>query len=108
VAQGPGPAGDLATILDVRTLFRWIVVTVGIAALVRWLRRRGEERAPVEAAEAHEDPADELRRKLAESRGTQQDAQPVVAAEPSVDERREDVHAQGRAALAEMSPSDES
>lgn len=91
-----------------RTLFRWIVVTLGIAALVRWLRHRGEERAPVEAADALEDPAEELRRKLAESRGTQPDEQPAAVPEPSIDERRADVHAQGRAALDEMSPSDES
>lgn len=94
----------------VRTLFRWVVVTIGLAALVRWLRRRGDEPSALEAQigeEAREDPAEELRRKLAESRAP--DAEPAAppAAEASVDARRSDVHAQGRAALAEMTSSAE-
>lgn len=88
-----------------RTLVRWIVVTLGIAALVRWLRHRGETQARPQA-QALEDPAEELRRKLEESRATGQEAKP--APESSVEDRRSDVHAQGRAALAEMTPPDES
>lgn len=93
-----------------RTLIRWLVVTLGVAALVRWLRRRRETpEAPTPGA--LEDPAEELRRKLAESRSTAEEPAPA-APEPgqadSVEERRADVHAQGRAALAEMTrPDDE-
>ena len=95
-----------------RTLLRWLVVTLGIAALVRWFRRRGETSA-IERPKAPpelEDPAEELRRKLAESRGLEAEAEAEQApgSESSVDTRRADVHAQGRAALAEMKPSDES
>ena len=93
-----------------RTLFRWIVVTLGIAALVRWLRHRGEPRSTAGAPETPgtlEDPAEELRRKLAESRAMEGEAEPAPAPESSVDERRADVHAQGRAALSEMTPPDE-
>lgn len=92
-----------------RTLLRWLVVTLGVAALVRWFKRRGETTAidPSAAPAELEDPAEELRRKLAESRATDTAAEPEPAPESSVDERRADVHAQGRAALADMTPSDE-
>lgn len=94
-----------------RTLFRWIIVTLGVAALVRWFRHRGD--SPTQAGapttpETLEDPAAELRRKLAESRTLDDEPEAVREPESSVDERREDVHAQGRAALAEMTPPDES
>lgn len=98
------PADARGTIPAVRTLLRWLVVTLGIAALVRWLRRRSESPAPA-PAEPLEDPADELRRKLAESRAVQETAPPQPST--SVEERRSEVHAQGRAALSEMTPSDE-
>ena len=51
------------------------------------------------------DPADELRQKLAESRVDEADDEP--APEESVEDRRAEVHEQGRAALDEMKPSDE-
>jgi hypothetical protein len=99
----------------VRKLLGWIVVTVGIAALVRKLRSRPEP-AEVEAAggaapasvtertaepstEAEpeqEDPATELRRKLADSRGDE------PGSEPALEERRSEVHDQARAAIDEM------
>jgi hypothetical protein len=94
----------------VRALFRLVVVTLGIAALVRWLRHRGESGSAVEAPETPgtlEDPAEELRRKLAESRVMQEDTDSEPPPESSVGERRADVHAQGRAVLAEMTPPDE-
>ena len=99
------PPDARGTIPAVRTLVRWLVVTLGIAALVRWLRRRSEAPAPA-PAEPLEDPAEELRRKLAESRAVQGEA---ASPEPStsVEDRRSEVHAQGRAALSEMAPSDE-
>jgi hypothetical protein len=91
----------------VRTLLRWLVVTLGVAALVRWLRRRREAPAPPPAATL-EDPAGELRRKLAESRATGDEPAPSEPAPASsVEERRADVHAQGRAALAEMTGSND-
>jgi len=89
----------------VRTLLRWLVVTLGIAALLRWLRRRSETPAPARA-EPHEDPAEELRRKLAESRGLDEGAA-TPETSTSVEQRRSKVHAQGRAALSEMTSSDE-
>jgi len=36
-------AADGCTIGRVRRLLKWIIVTVGITALVRWFRRRGTE-----------------------------------------------------------------
>ena len=92
-----------------RTLLRWLVVTLGIAALVRWLRHRGQ--APAQTgAKALDDPAAELRRKLAAARAVEQEAPahgPAPEPEASLDERRAEVHAQGQAALADMASSDE-
>lgn len=91
-----------------RTLVRWLVVTLGVAALVRWLRGRGEASWVEAQDEALDDPAEELRRKLAESRGDAADAEPAPdTPAATVDERRADVHAQGRATLSEMTPPDE-
>ena len=89
-----------------RKLLTWLVVTLGIAALVRRLRRREEpvEIAPAPATPA-EDPAQELRRKLDENRT--EEAAPTTASpaeEASVEERRAEVHEQGRATLEEMQP----
>jgi hypothetical protein len=96
-----------------RKLLTWIVVTVGLAALARKLqgRREPEESLPV----ADVDPADELRRTLAETR---EDEMPVPGFPPGpepaidepleeedadgIDERRAAVHEQGRAAIEEM------
>ncbi len=90
-----------------RKLLTWIVVTLGIAALIRRLKRRGAEAepTPLEPQPAG-DPADELRQKLAESRSTVE-AQEAPSPEETVEERRTEVHDQGRATLDEMRPSDE-
>jgi hypothetical protein len=89
----------------VRTLLRWLVITLGIAALVRWLRHRRQTPAAAELGTL-EDPAEELRQKLAESRVLQQEeATPEPGA--TVEERRSEIHAQGKAALSEMTSSDE-
>jgi hypothetical protein len=96
-----------------RKLFAWILVTLGIAALIRKLRRRSEAEAPFApasppATEPTEDPADELRRKLAETRTEDESppAEPDVTETPpadaSVEERRASVYEQGRSALDEM------
>jgi hypothetical protein len=96
---------------EMRRLLTWIVVTLGIAAIARRLRRRErpEELAP---ARSDDDPADELRRKLAETRSEEEaPAEPPVSTEPSpeasVEARRANVHEEGRAALDEMREPDE-
>jgi len=105
-----------------RRLLTWLLVTLGIAALIRRLRRRG---APAEvwtpappppappppvapAAPAEEDPADELRRKLARSRAPAADEPAEPPTTETVEERRADVHDQARSALGEMRDSDDS
>jgi hypothetical protein len=100
----------------VRKFITWIVVTVGIAALVRKLRRRSETGATEPATTGpptagpeppRDDPAAELREKLAESR-TEETFQVVPPEpEPTVEERRDEVHGQGRAAIDEMQRSAE-
>jgi hypothetical protein len=98
----------------VRKLLKWIVVTIGIAALVRWFRRRGAENETDFAAPsqpAADDPADELRRKLAETREADEPEEaPETPETPdaTVEERRADVHEQGWVTLDEMKSSDES
>ena len=87
-----------------RRLVRWTIVTVGVAALVRWLKRRREEATP-SYVEPASDPADELRQKLAESRGD--DAAAGAAPPETVAERRAEVHEQARTTLSEMAPDDE-
>jgi hypothetical protein len=81
-------------------------VTIGVAAFVRWLRRRGERPSEV-PEEVARDPAEELRRKLADSRADEGREQAPETAAGRVDERRADVHEQGRAVLSEMNPPDE-
>lgn len=87
-----------------RRRLTWLLVSLGIAALVRRLRRR---EAPELEAHETDDPADELRRKLAESRSDEEDMPPPEPAEDTVEERRADVHQQGRAALDDMRDSEE-
>jgi hypothetical protein len=87
-----------------RRRLTWLLVTIGIAALVRRLRR---SKQPELDTHETDDPADELRRKLAESRSDEEDAAPPEPPEDTVEERRADVHGQGRAALDEMRDSEE-
>lgn len=91
-----------------RKLLKWIIVTIGLTAAVRWFKRRGAETEVTAPAEpTADDPAEELRKKLAESRETEEpDASPVPP-EATVEERRADVHEQGRTTLDEMKPTDE-
>ncbi len=91
-----------------RKLIKITLTALGIYAFLRWRKRRkAEAELPPSppAGTAPVDPADELRQKLAESRVDEPDDEP--ASEESVDDRRADVHEQGRAALDEMKPSDE-
>ena len=74
---------------------------LGLAGLVAYLRRR-RSRSPQAIAPAS--PADELRRKLEESRELAGEQEEFDAGETPVDldERRRQVHEAGRAALDEM------
>jgi hypothetical protein len=99
----------------VRRLVKIALIALGIRWFLRWRKRRREqaelESTPTTASAvpAESDPADELRQKLAESRAEapeQDDAEP--ATEEAVEDRRAAVHEQGRAALDEMTSSDES
>jgi hypothetical protein len=87
----------------VRRLLTWIAVTLGIAALVRWLSRRRGQPATSPPDSAVADPADELRRKLDASR----EAPPAGGQETSVEERRSEVHEQARSTLEDMRPTDD-
>jgi hypothetical protein len=94
-----------------RKLATWFLVSLGIAALVRRLRRRdetaGQQAEPAPAAPAVDDPADELRRRLAESRSADEPADVSDEPESTPEERRAEVHEQGRATIDEMRSSDE-
>src|SRR5688572_27306011 len=97
-----------------RRLLTWLVVSLGIAALVRRLRRSSAPQEPVArpatepvpepAAVAEDDPAAELRQKLAVSRAEDEPAAPAPPV--TVEERRSEVHGQGRSALDEMRETD--
>jgi hypothetical protein len=91
----------------VRKLIKLALVALGIRAFLRWRKSRREAQATPTPAELEADPADELRRKLAESRDEVADEfeEPPVA---EVADRRADVHEQGRATLDEMKSTDES
>jgi hypothetical protein len=80
-------------------LIKLAIVVLGIRAFMRWRRGRKQAEVAPPPATAAADPADELRRKLAESRDEDVEA---ATPESSVADRRADVHEAGRAALDEM------
>lgn len=86
-------------------LIKIALVALGIRAFLRWRKRRRAE-AELESAPPP-DPADELRQKLAESRSEEGAAEAEPTADASVEDRRAEVHAQGRATMDEMTSSDE-
>ena len=90
-----------------RKLIKIALVALGIRAFMRWRKRQRAE-AELEPAPSPPDPADQLRQKLAATR-VEDSAESEAAApvEASVDDRRADVHEQGRAALDEMKTADE-
>jgi hypothetical protein len=90
----------------VRKLIKIALVALGIRALLRWRKRRQAE-TQLESGPPPPDPAAELRQKLAESRAEDGDVEPEAPPAASVEDRRADVHAQGRATVDEMTPSDE-
>ena len=84
-----------------RRLLAWLTCAAGAAWIVRRFRRNAPEQAI--------DPAEDLRRKLEESRAdepptaaTAGSAEPGEVDAPSLDERRRAVHDRGRAAIDEM------
>jgi hypothetical protein len=91
----------------VRKLIKIAIVVFGIRAFLRWRRSRREQHAAATStAPPAPDPADELRRKLAESRADDGGDAPA-APDASVADRRAEVHEQGRTAVDEMKSSDE-
>lgn len=89
-----------------RRLIKLGLVILATRVFMRWWKSRSAHQEPIAASPA-DDPADELRRKLAESREDEtavSDDEPPAA---SVADRRTDVHEQGQAALDEMKSSDE-
>ena len=87
----------------VRRLFGWTAGLVSIAALARLVARRRRRAAPPPALGEAQDPAEELRRKLSETR---QDAGPsdpaVTGPTETLDERRSRVHAKAQQAIEAM------
>jgi hypothetical protein len=80
-----------------RRLLAWLACAAGAAIVLR--RRLRRRPAGVAAA----DPAEELRRKLDESRAEPSSPEPEPAPEPpGLDERRRGVHERGRAAIDRM------
>jgi uncharacterized iron-regulated membrane protein len=88
----------------VRNLIKIALVVLGIRALLRWWKRRQAE-AHTASTSPPADPANELRQKLADSR--EEAPEPSATPDASVEDRRTEVHEQGRAALDEMKSSDE-
>jgi len=90
----------------VRKLIKIALIALGIRALLRWWKRR-QAKAELESGPPPPDPAAELRQKLAESRAEDEDVDSEAPPAASVEDRRADVHAQGRATVDEMTSSDE-
>jgi hypothetical protein len=90
----------------VRRLFGWTAGLVGIAALARLLAaRQARVEAPAPRPPSAPDPADELRRKLAETREDPDAAGGAAERPPErepLEERRARVHAKAQEALAAM------
>ena len=84
-----------------RKLIKIALVALGIRAFLRWRKRR--------RAEQELDAGQQLRQKLADSRADEGAVEPGAEAptDASVEERRAEVHTQGRATVDEMTPSDE-
>ena len=77
-----------------KRLFGWLAGAVGAGAAYRALARR--------PATVAEDPADELRAKLAEARDVEPEPEPEPEGPLDPDARRRDVHEAGRAAIDEL------
>ena len=90
----------------VRRLFGWTAGLVSIAALARVLARRRRHETPPPSLPEAGDPADELRRKLSETReaaGATESRQSAPATPgETIDERRARVHAKAQEAIDAM------
>jgi hypothetical protein len=88
----------------VRRLFGWTAGLVSIAALARVLARRRRHEARPPAPDPGLDPADELRRKLSETRVEAEATESPGTAGPTetLDERRSRVHAKAQEAIEAM------
>ena len=86
---------------------------IGLAALGRWLAKRRHPvdgvNAPAEATSGAAtgetipaDPAEELRRKLANARGSEPEGTPASEPAETLDERRARVHSKAREAIDSM------
>jgi hypothetical protein len=77
---------------------------VSIAALARVLARRRRREAYAPAPEAAQDPADELRRKLSETREAAGSVERADSTEPAetLEERRSRVHSKAQEAIEAM------
>ena len=90
--------------VPVRRLFGWTAGLVSIAALARIVARRRRHVAPPPAGVGEaQDPAEELRRKLSETRQDTASSDPVdTAPTETLDERRSRVHAKAQQAIEAM------
>ena len=90
--------------VPVRRLFGWTAGLVSIAALARVVARRRRHVAPPPAeVGAAQDPAEELRRKLSETRQDTAPSDPAdTAPTETLDERRSRVHAKAQQAIEAM------
>lgn len=89
-------------------LVKIALVVLGIRAFLHWRKsRREQHEAATSSAPPAPDPADELRRKLAESRADDAGEDAPAQPEASVADRRAGVHEQGRAAVEDMTSSAE-
>ena len=88
---------------------RRLVWLIALAGLVWLYLRRGVRRPqPVVQIPPAADPAEELRRKLAETRGSVDAPEPVTARDEELDDRRARVHAQARETIDAMADGDPS
>ncbi len=96
-----------------RNLVRWMAGLAGIAALAKLVRARSQSAPALSPPErADDDPADALRRKLADARSVTPDPPGDSAAatpdEPalSLEERRAEIHARAQDAIDAMRSDD--
>jgi hypothetical protein len=92
----------------VRRLIKIALVALGIRAFLQWRKRRKAQAEVATATPPEVDPADELRQRLAENRTEEPPGEAHAAPEATVEDRRAEVHEQGREALDDMKSSDES
>jgi hypothetical protein len=86
-----------------RKLLAWIAGGLGLVALIRALRRGEAPVAPTPSAESGDDPAEELRRTIAESREAEQSPPaPAPVEASSLEERRRVVHERAQEAIEAM------